>query len=90
MPLQVTVLCRLGKGVSDCATAPLPFLEVTGPGLACLPGALLLDEGFPLLKTCLSYFSVSEMCYGAKRPLTSDSDSFWIILGALHAVHLQS
>lgn len=70
MPLHGTVLCSLGKGVSHCATAPLPVLELTGPGLVCLPGALLLGVGFPLLKNCLSYFSVSEICRGAKRPLT--------------------
>lgn len=70
MPLHVAVVCSLGKGVSHCATVLLPGLELTGPGLACLPGALLLGVGFPLLKTCLSYFSVSEICRGAKRPLT--------------------
>lgn len=66
MPLHVTVLCSLRREVSHCATALLPVLELTGPGLACLPGALLLGIGFPLLKNCLSYFSVSEICCGVK------------------------
>ena len=56
MPFYVTVLRSLGKGLAYCATELLPVLELTGQGLACLLGALVLGIGFPLLENLFVLF----------------------------------